>query len=528
MRHAVAAPAAVKAMLSDGGEIAFIDVREHGQYGEGHPFFAVNLPYSRLEALAPRLMPRRSVRCVVMDDGDGVAEKAAARLAALGYTDLTVMAGGAPAWAVAGFTLFKGVNLPSKTFGELVEHEMHTPSISAEELKAAQERGENLIVLDGRTPAEFRKMALPGARSCPNAELAYRLEALDAGPDTRIVVNCAGRTRSIIGAQTLRNLGVGGEVVALRNGTQGWALAGFDLARGREPDALPPLSEAGRAATRERARRLIAEAGIAAIDREAFAHRSADPARTTYLFDVRTAEEFAAAHVPGAVHAPGGQLVQATDQWVAVRGARVVLSDDTGLRAASTALWLRGMGHDVAVLDLDASAEPAPQPPSTSAPALPEMPPREVPARLAAGAVLIDLSPSMAYRRAHIAGARWSIRPRLDALDLSGAAEILLAARHPAVAEAAALDLAARHALPLSRVSGGPQDWRAAGLDVVATPDEPPDADCIDYLFFVHDRHDGNLDAARAYLAWETGLVSQLDAQERAALDPSLSLPRTP
>ena len=51
MRYAGAE--AVKPLLTGGGEIAFLDVREHGQYGEGHPFFAVNLPYSRLEALAP-------------------------------------------------------------------------------------------------------------------------------------------------------------------------------------------------------------------------------------------------------------------------------------------------------------------------------------------------------------------------------------------------------------------------------------------------------------------------------------------
>ena len=47
--------------------------------------------------------------------------------------------------------------------------------------------------------------------------------------------------------------------------------------------------------------------------------------RTTYLFDVRTAEEFAADGLAGSRHAPGGQLVQATDQWVGVRGARILL-----------------------------------------------------------------------------------------------------------------------------------------------------------------------------------------------------------
>ncbi len=531
----------IKPMLTDGGEIAFIDIREHGQYGAGHPFFAVNIPYSRLEAQAAALLPRRAVRCVLFDHGDGVAERAARRLATLGYNNLTVMEGGAPAWAAAGFALFKGVNLPSKTFGELVEHDMQTPSISAAELKAAQAAGEDLILLDGRTPKEFHAMTLPGARSCPNAELGHRLEALGLGPKTRVVINCAGRTRSIIGAQTLRNLGVGREVVALRNGTQGWALAGFDLAHRRDPDRLPDLSAAQLEASRSKARALVASAGLKVIKADALAQLRADATRTHYLLDVRSYAEYDQAHLPGFAHAPGGQLVQATDQWVAVRNAQIVLGDDTGLRAATTALWLRGMGHAVAILDQDASQGGA-SAPGTAAPAtLKEIQLTKVPERIAAGAVLLDLSPSMAYRAAHIAGARWAIRPRLADLDLDGATEILLVARDrgagvaddgaagvaigAATAGAAAAELTEICNLPVSIVPGGPAEWRAAGLDVVASPDTPEDAACIDYLFFVHDRHSGNMAAAQAYLDWETGLMAQLDSQERGVLKSELSLP---
>jgi rhodanese-related sulfurtransferase len=443
-------------------------------------------------------------------------------LAALGFGDLTVMRGGAPAWAAAGFTLFKGVNLPSKTLGEMVKHAMSTPSISADDPKVAQASGADMIVLDGRTPEEYFAMSLPGARSCPNAELGYRVGALDVGPATRIVVNCAGRTRSIIGAQTLRNLGVQNEVVALRNGTQGWALAGFDLSHRCEPTPLPDLSASELEASRKNARNLISSAGIAVIDTDDLAVQRVGSDRTNYLFDVRTSEEYAAGHLPGAIHAPGGQLVQATDHWIAVRNARVVLCDDTGLRAATTALWLRGMGHQVAILDADASLGAETGPAGQAAVEVAMITPAEVAARLAAGAILIDLSPSMTFRAAHISGARWSIRPRLSTLDIVQASEILLAAPDPLIAAAAALEFTG---IPVSMISGGPDDWRAAGLDVVASPDVPKDAECIDYLFFVHDRHRGNLTAAQAYLDWETGLVGLLDTQERAALRPELSVP---
>ena len=128
-------PSQAKGLLTEGGEIAFIDVREFGQYGEGHPFFAINIPYSRLELDVSQLIPRHSVRILLLDDNDGIAERAAARLGALGYNHICILDGGAAAWASAGYTLFKGVNVPSKAFGELVEQDMDTPYLTVEALE---------------------------------------------------------------------------------------------------------------------------------------------------------------------------------------------------------------------------------------------------------------------------------------------------------------------------------------------------------------------------------------------------------
>ena len=222
----------LKSWLSDGRELALLDVREHGQYGERHLFFAVPLPYSIFELRLPMLVPNPGVRMVLYDDGDGVAERAAKRAAAVGYSNVYIMRGGAAAWESAGFTLYAGVNVPSKTFGELVEIERKTPHVTADELKAMIDAGENMVIVDGRTPGEFHRVSIPGGRSCPNGELALRIDAIAPDPDTTIVVNCAGRTRSIIGAQTLIDLAVPNQVVALENGTQGWSLAGFELNHG--------------------------------------------------------------------------------------------------------------------------------------------------------------------------------------------------------------------------------------------------------------------------------------------------------
>ena len=114
-------PASLKRWLHDGEEIALLDVREHGEYGEAHLFYAVPLPFSRFEVDIERLVPRRSCRVVMYDCGkSGVAGKAAARASSYGYEDVHVLRGGAAAWREAGFELFAGVHVPSKTFGEIV------------------------------------------------------------------------------------------------------------------------------------------------------------------------------------------------------------------------------------------------------------------------------------------------------------------------------------------------------------------------------------------------------------------------
>src|SRR5688572_27707278 len=166
----------LKAMLQDGGELALLDVREAGQFGESHLLFATPLPYSRLEIGIGPLVPRKSVRIVLCDDGESdLSVRAAKRLHALGYSDIGTLEGGTSAWSAQGNALFAGVNVPSKLFGELVEHEYHTPRISVTELARMKEAREDFVIVDGRPFSEYQKMNIPGGVCCPNAELPYRI-----------------------------------------------------------------------------------------------------------------------------------------------------------------------------------------------------------------------------------------------------------------------------------------------------------------------------------------------------------------
>ena len=508
----------LKGWLSDGKEIALLDVREYGRYGEAHLFFAVSLPYSRFELGLPSLVPNSATRLVLYDEGNGVAERAASRATALGYRNVHVLAGGIEGWETAGHTIYAGVNVPSKAFGELVELERHTPRITASELQVMRESGEDIAIVDGRTVAEFQKMNIPGGICCPNGELALRIKELVPDPRTKIVVNCAGRTRSIIGAQTLIDFGVPNPVMALENGTQGWFLAGLKLENGAQRRYGEPGKQ-DMAALSERACALARSRGVKFVSAGQVGQWLADETRSLYLLDVRTQEEFAENGAPAFAHAPGGQLVQTTDHWIGTRGARIVLLDDELVRAPMTAQWLRQLGHDAYVLEGGVTAGRKIETPRAPAGEIPPGPGQiaagELGKKLSDGNLLvIDLRPSTSYRNEHIAGAVWSIRPRV-ATHAKAASAIVLVAERPEIAALAALDLAEAGVRDVRVLAGGQEAARAAGLQMASSPSAPSDADCIDFLFFTAGRHKGDEAAARQYLAWEIGLVDQLDDSER-------------
>ena len=354
-------PAEVRRMLLLRYELALLDLRHEAAFATGHPLFAANLDAERIGIEAGLRIPRSDVPIILYDDGEGLVEGAASRLRDLGYSDIRALSGGLTGWAEAGFELFQDVNSYSKAFGELVEHRRHTPSLAAEDVAALIEEKADITILDARRPDEYATMNIPGSLSAPGAELVLRVGAAAPDPDTTIIINCAGRTRSIIGTQSLINAGIANRVVALRNGTIGWTLAGQGLEHRAARHAAP--GDAGEA--RVRARQVAYRAGVCHLTQEDARALSAEPGRTLYRFDVRTAEEYAAAHIPGFHHYPGGQLVQETDMAAPVRGARILLADDLGPRADMTASWLAQMGWETYVLDggfdgpLETGAPPA-------------------------------------------------------------------------------------------------------------------------------------------------------------------------
>jgi rhodanese-related sulfurtransferase len=513
----------LKALLHDGREIAVLDVREEGVFAKRHLLLAASVPLSRLELRVPLLVPRRATRVVVCDGNEGLAQRAASKLCCYGYSNVMILAGGIEAWGAQGYELYSGINVPSKAFGEFVEHQENTPRLPAQEIKNKVDAGEKVVILDSRPVAEYTKMSIPGGIDCPGAELVYRVHDLAPTPDALVVVNCAGRTRSIIGAQSLINAGIPNRVVALKDGTMGWHLAGYELAR-QQKHYAPPPSPDGLAKARLAASRVAKRFGVRFID-VAMVGRFAREMdrRTLYLFDVRSPEEYAAGHLHSTVNAPGGQLVQTTDSFAATRNSRIVLIDDHGVRATMTASWLIQMGwQDVFVVTNALESGPLYQGDT----------PNDVlgladiktdfisPAELrklldADQAAVVDFETSLRYREAHIPGAWLSIRANLEdnLKKIPSSAMLVLTSADGIVAQLAAPEAAQLTGTPVKVLRGGTAAWRAAGLPVASGLTHLADT-TDDVWYRPYDRTANVEEAMKDYLTWEVNLVKQIETDD--------------
>jgi rhodanese-related sulfurtransferase len=513
------------AWLLDGRELALLDAREDGEFGTSHLFWAVPCPLSKRELRARALLPRLGVRICCVDDGRGVAERLAAWMEGIGCTDVAVLDGGTKAWEAAGYELFSGINVPSKAFGEWVEHHFGTESVDPPELKSWIDAGRNIVVLDSRTHEEFVRMSIPSGISVPGGELVYRIGDIAPDPKTLVVVNCAGRTRSIMGAESLRRAGVPNKVMALRNGTMGWELAGFRCDHGRTNRFTPGTPKTSATAL-QRAQAFAEQSGVGVIGAIDLARFEDDPDRTLYVIDVRDPAEYRAGHRPGSISAPGGQLVQATDQWVGVRNARIVLVDDTGVRARMAGAWLRQMGHrDVFVVEggLDAihttGRERLPVPELGA-----KVPMIDVTGLVGlldsgAGTVVIDLARSIDFREGHIPGAVWGVRTRLATLkpQLAGAKHVVITSSDGIAARLAVDEVTGLCTAEVRVLEGGTDGWHAFGRPLVKDRTTPPDEACIDSYLRAYDRNSGVEEAMNAYLTWEIELANQIRRDDTVA-----------
>jgi rhodanese-related sulfurtransferase len=477
-------PQDLDALFKAKDTFALIDVRDAGSYNSTHIPGSSSLPRRNLEFEMHFLAPYNCVHIVLCDDDGRQATLAAATLEAMGHTRVSVLDGGINRWTTLELPTEWGTNVLSKDFGEKVEVVHHVPEIDAQDLRARQERGENLVILDTRTPQEFHNFSLPGGRSVPNGELALHItDILKSQPkDTTVIINCAGRTRSIVGTRILQRMGIS-NVYGVKNGTAGWVLSGLELDTGAQSLPLPTVSPQGLAAAEAYARKAAEEDGVRYIKvsdlQELMAKGNHE---TVYLVDVRRQEEYRESHIPGFRWFPGGQAVQRSDDVMAVARGTIVFACDGIARALLTASWYRQMGYEkVYALEGGTSAWVAEglKLEAGIPPRLPfglEEANRKVtlisPQNLQAmqEALLLHVDTSQAFAQGHVAGARWVPRGWLE-LQVAQAAPNKAApinvtcanGINSILAGATLMDMGYSH---VSVLEGGMEAWTKAGLPV--------------------------------------------------------------
>lgn len=500
-----------------GSTFALLDVREPGEYNTAHIPGASLLPRRLIEFRAAQLLPYHGVQVVVCDDDGRRAALAAETLQRMGYSLVAVLQGGINRWASEGRPTEWGMNVPSKDFGEKTEVEHHVPTIDAAELDQRRRAGEDLVILDTRTPEEFQRACIPGGRSVPGGELALRVaDILKERPKATVVVNCAGRTRSIIGARALQRMGVP-NVTSLRNGTSGWTLAGLDLEHGSTRIELPAPSAEGLRAAERFAERAAAEDGVELLDVEALRSlMDRAESETVYPIDVRTRAEFEAGHIPGFVWFPGGQAVQRSDDVAAVRNGSIVFCCDGIARSAITASWYRQMGypHVFAVrggtrawgnarLRLETGiegVEPFGLEQARAAVTAVSAAAMDTRRRQGSDLLILFVGPSDEFAAGHVPGSCWLSRSWLEVEIAERARDrsrpIAVTDGDGSSAVLAAATLAAMDYESVSALEGGVGSWKAAGLplehglsgvmrppaDVVPAGTDRTYADMIHYL----------------------------------------------
>mgnify|MGYP001177623605 CR=1 FL=1 len=510
-------------------EYSILDVREEGSFANNHLLLASNAPLSKLELIIERLVPRKTTPIILCDatgsDHNG-APKAFETLNKQKYENLKILRGGISKWKEAGFSLYSGIHVVSKAFGEYIEEKYETPHISPADLsQILEDTKKNVVVLDSRPKDEFFRMSLPNAINIPGAELVHRIQEVAPDPKTLVVINCAGRTRSIIGAQSLINAGLQNDVVALENGTMGWHLAGLPLAT-RQETLLPKTHATGRSwsvkSSIEVARRtqleLISWQTLQKLKDQSEQH-------TLYFLDVRTPEEFCAGHLPGARSAPGGQLVQTTDKFIGTHRARVVLTCDNGTRSRMTASWLAQMGRrNVLVLDTDYQEfslvhDEGPEKErlphfaqSISARALSEMP-------SGTPKTILDFANSREYKNGHIPGSWFIIRSDLDRYlaEFSQSSLLILTSPDGKLATLACQDLVNKTTAKIMLLEGGTESWIQAGYHLSSDSERMISQGNDVYQLPYDYGPDEKERQMKAYLDWETGLL------EKIKKDPSIN-----
>lgn len=497
------------ASLYETGEpFALIDTRERREYVNGHWFGSTNIPLSVLVPQITRLVPDREFPIHLLDWQDmpnrAPIEAAVNSLSRLGYSNVTRCITRIPDAFGHGFV--KGEFVWSKAFGEVVAHTCGLPEVTPAEYLANYGDAQ---LFDVRPTAEYSQFTIPDSQSLPNSLLLGNMEALKQS-DNIALLHCAGRTRSIIGACTLKAAGYNGPYAIFKGGTQAWQLDGME--REFNANRLFATETVTKETTIKSVKDFLAKWNIDYqqldnADLQAFVANHTQ----AYLFDVSNDAATGQLAEHNIVKISGTNLIQQTDRSIARYHTPVILFDHgSGSRAAFAAYWLQTMGFEVSIVYLNAKLASHPaehQQYVTTDSTYPILSTEQILKLTDTKSTLIDLRTSQAYCQAHLKGSHWgNISELLERAAQTNDSTVVIGSDNAHASQSA--DLLVQRGWQVA----GLYSWNTGDIgqeNLHTTTIESP----IDKSTLFGERHHGNMQDSRDYLAWEEELPDLIDQE---------------
>jgi len=487
------------ATLYERGEpFALIDTRERRDYVNGQWFGSTHIPLSVLAQKITRMVPDQSFPIHLLDWQDDASSAATDLLIRLGYHKVSRCTTN-PA-DTFGHGYVKGEFVWSKAFGEVVAHTSGLPEITPAEYLAHHKTAH---LFDVRPTAEYTQFTIPGSRSLPNSLLLANMNELEQSSEMALL-HCAGRTRSIIGACTLKAAGYEGPFAIFKGGTQAWQLDGFE----REFNASTLFATETEDITPARDFLNKWRIQFESIDNNDLRTYLATNEHAL-LFDVSDDAATGQLLENNITKISGTNLIQQTDRSIACYHVPVILFDHgSGSRAAFAAYWLTSMGFSVSVVFLKeklADVRFEDQGQTERENTYEELSTSQLLNHRDAHSDIIDFRPSSEFTKGHLKGSRWANISELLAGESSASAACIVIGNGIAHSGDTA-DLLTSRGWQVN----GIYNWDSNECDQseleTSTIDVPTDQ-CA--LFA--ERHHGNMQDSRDYLAWEEALPEQID-----------------
>ena len=315
--------------------ISFLDIRKRKEYVYGFAFGSVNCPFSKFKYLIKELVPDINTTLILIGVKNiNQKNQIQKMLKKLKYHRSFIIKGDYKIWKKYKFPIWAGEYTFSKAFGEWIEITSTIKNLYAKELYKIHNQNHNYLQIDARPKKEFEKFSLPQSVQCSGGELPCYINNAE-NLRKNYIVHCAGRTRSIIAYQTLKDFNFKNKKYVLNGGTQNWVLNGFD--RKFKNQSKITSTKINYKDDLKLANSIVKKFKIPTT-------QIMNKKTNSYNFQINS-EIKNFKKIPGWKQVNATTLIQSTDKFISSTNTKVLIFSNIPSSAVFTVIWLRRMGY---------------------------------------------------------------------------------------------------------------------------------------------------------------------------------------